>query len=307
MQKILITGASGFIGSALAAALYETGLYSLVLAYNTRKPAALPGAAAEMLDITDKTKLAYILELHRPDAVINTAALSKPDYCEQNPAHCWAANAEAAAEIAAICRKIDAYLLHFSTDLVFSGAEAAYTEEAETLPLSEYGRSKAQSELLLAQSGCKHSIVRTSQVYGSDARGIPSGFIGWVVQSAQSRQKINIADDQFRCPTYLPDLVNACIKLIGAKKEGIYHLSGNECRSVYSYAMEICSTWGLSAASVQPVLTAQLNEPAKRPLRTNLDTGKAYIMLGYTPRSLRDGLKAVLQAEKNSNLTLAAK
>ncbi|MFH2143425.1 MAG: SDR family oxidoreductase [Bacteroidota bacterium] len=294
MQTILVTGSNGLVGQKL---IYEFNKISEVKLIATSKSYnkinELSGFEFELLDITRKSELEYIVSKYQPDTIINTAAITQVDYCEQNKTECWQINVEAVKNLCEIANKFNTHLIQFSSDFVFDGIKGNYSEEDATNPVSFYGLSKQEAEKTIMEQSDKWTIIRTILVYGVLENMVRSNFVLWVIKNLSDNKKINIVNDQYRMPTLAEDIAIACKEIALKGKEHIYHISGKEFMSIYEIACKIAVFFNLDKNLIIPVSSVQLNEKGKRPPKTGFELTKSYNELFYRPRSFNEGLKLI--------------
>lgn len=293
-MKILVTGSNGLLGNKLTDILRFHSTYTLI---NTSKgvdrysrPA---GYVYESMDITSREDVYRVLAAHRPDAIINTAALTNVDACEKNPEGCRALNVEAVRYLTEACRQFDIYLVHLSTDFIFDGTNGLLSEEAKPNPLSIYGQSKLDSENIVLQSGIRASILRTILVYGYAPGLSRSNIVLWAKDALERGQPIRVVNDQFRTPTLAEDLAKACMLAVEKQVQGVYHVSGKDYLSIVDIVYAVAKFWNLDPSIVTPVDSLTLGQPANRPPRTGFIIDKARRELGFEPLSLMEGLAVV--------------
>jgi dTDP-4-dehydrorhamnose reductase len=293
MKTILVTGSNGMLGQKLVyklCAMKEVQLIATSKGENRihRKD----GYVYEPLDISRKEEVEKIFLKHKPHVVINTAAMTNVDTCETHREECWAANVNAVQYMVEAAQ--NCHFIHVSTDFVFDGMKGKeYSEEDQPNPQSFYALSKYEGEKIVMAGKLKWAILRTIIVYGVTDGNTRSNLVLWVKSSLEKKQRINVITDQFRAPTLSEDLADACIAAALMGAEGIYHVSGLETRSIIDWAYIIASFWNLDRSYINPVTSAALNQPAKRPPYTGFVIEKAKRVLGYKPHSFREGLEIV--------------
>lgn len=234
----------------------------------------------KQVDITVREEVKDLINNYYPDVIINTAAYTNVDGAETQRELAWKANVRAVEYIADAARVIDAHVIHISTDYVFDGMDGPYSERDKVNPISYYGRTKLASENALKISGALSTVLRTNVLYGIITTG-RLDFVRWVINSIRGGKEINIVTDQFNNPTFLDDLVHAISKVIAKKKFGLYHIGGKEFLNRYDFTLRIAKYFKLDESFVNPIITSELNQPAKRPLRSGLITLKAETELGF--------------------------
>ncbi len=231
-DSILITGAGGMLGHAFADALAARGRRAI-------------GLSRSELDIADEGKLAEVFKKHRPSLVLNCAAHTKVDLCEQERERADAINGYAVGRVARLCREQNACLVHLSTDFVFDGSgRRPYLPDDEVDPLSAYGRSKLLGETELQKHApARWLLVRTAWVYGRHGANFPRTM----VQAAQAGKPLTVVNDQFGSPTYTPDLAEGILDLLDAGASGIWHLTNSGTTNWFEFATATLGQFGVKA------------------------------------------------------------
>ena len=295
-MKILLLGKNGQVGWELQRSLQPLGE---VIALD-RNSEPLCG------DLLQPAQLAQTVRALAPDVIVNAAAYTAVDKAESDAQAARSINAESAGVLAREAKACGAWLVHFSTDYVFNGGGTApWREDDATGPLSVYGQTKLEGEQLIAASGAKHLILRTSWVYA--ARG--GNFAKTMLRLAQEREKLAVIDDQWGAPTgaeLLADVTAHALRtvLAGGQDDasGIYHLvaSGETtwnryAQYVLAQAKLINPALNIVAREVQAVDTAAFPTPAKRPHNSRLDTHKLQQRFGVHLPNWQVGVQRMLQ------------
>lgn len=291
-MKILVTGAGGLLGQKLSFLLYQDKNIQPIL--TARRKITLPfSPEIHTLDIEDPDAVEKVFQKHRPDVVINTAAMTMVDHCEQNRDACWKANVDAVANLIASSEKINAHLIHVSTDFVFDGSFGPLDESAEPNPVNFYGESKLAAEALVKKSKTEWAIIRTVLVYGITADMSRSNIVLWVKQSLEQGKSIKVVNDQWRTPTLAEDLAMGCYLAATRKAKGVYHISGKDFMTPYELALRTAGFFNLDKSLISPTDSTTFTQPARRPAKTGFIIDKARKELGYEPRSFSEGLEMV--------------
>lgn len=247
-------------------------------------------------NIAERDRVKKIIYNFCPDFIVNAAAYTNVDKSETDRETAWKINVKAVEYISEAARVLDARIVHISSDYIFDGKNGPYDENAKPNPLGYYGRTKLASENALKISGAMFTILRTNVLYGiADSR---PDFVRWVVQSVRAGNEIRIVTDQINNPTFIDDLVQAVNKVIEFRKTGIYNIGGKEFLSRYEFTMMIADYFNLDKSLIKPITTEELNQPARRPLKSGLITLKAETELGYKPCSIPEAL-AKMRRELN--------
>ncbi len=291
MKRILVTGSNGLLGQKLTLLAVQTKRWELIA--TSRGANRYPqeeGYCYAPVDVSDYAALSRALDEYRPDVIINTAAVTNVDTCEQQPELCVQLNVLAVKNMAAECKRRGIHLIHLSTDFVFDGLKGPYAEDDPVSPLNLYGRSKVASEEALRVSGCRWTVIRTILVYGISNDMSRSNIVLWAREALQKGQLINVVNDQWRMPTLAEDLAEACLLAAEKGAEGVYHISGSELMSIYQLVCTVADHYGLDKSLINPVPYASLNQAARRPLKTGFVLIKAREQLGYEPSGFEYGL-----------------
>jgi dTDP-4-dehydrorhamnose reductase len=286
-DRILITGGEGMLAGAFKDVLAMRG-----------QSCTAPGHAP--LDVTDASQIQTLFKEVQPTLVLNCAAYTKVDLCEQHPQQAEQVNGRAVGLLAQACSQTGAWLVHFSTDYVFDGSKRQpWRVEDPTEPINAYGRSKLLGETLLRQSALRRwMLVRTAWLYG------PHGpnFVQTILRAARSGRPLEVVADQVGSPTYTLDLAEATLSLLHADAAGLYHLTNAGQASWFEFAQAILRTQGLSVP-VSPLSSDQWRgrqpQSAVRPAWSVLDCSAAERVLGRPMRPWIDALSAYAQRDRS--------
>jgi dTDP-4-dehydrorhamnose reductase len=243
------------------------------------------------IDITDTEKLNHFLEDKVLHYIINCAAMTNVDQCEAEQEKCDLINVEAVKTLVAATKKDNIHLIHISTDFIFDGENGPYKEEDKPNPINYYGLSKLKAEQAIEQEQIDYTILRTILVYGIVDNMSKNNIVSWVKKSIEDKQEITIVDDQFRMPTLVDDLAEACLLAIKNKAYGTFNVSSSELLSIYEMTLQIAEAFNLDASYIKAIPTSQLNQPAKRPPKTGFILEKSKNGLKLMPLPFREGLQ----------------
>ena len=293
-MKVLITGSNGLLGQKLLHKLrVDEEINLIAISRGKNRVSEKNGYTYFDLDITDNDEVQRVIVEQIPDVVINTAAMTNVDMCEDKKDACDALNVNAVQYLADACQKIDAHLIQISTDFIFDGEDGPYTEEDKPNPLSYYGLSKLKSEQLLQAHTVNWTIVRTIIVFGTGEKLSKGNIVLWAKGALEKGDPLNIIDDQFRAPTLAEDLADACILALKKKAYGIFNVSGKDIMSIYEMVERIRKYYGLDTTNLSRISTSTLNQKAKRPPKTGFILNKAKSVLGYNPHSFEECLSII--------------
>lgn len=243
------------------------------------------------IDVRDKNVLKETIMKSQPEVIINLAAMTNVDKCESDKQTCWDVNVTLVENLARLARIVDARMVHVSTDYVFDGQKGPYAETAVPHPISYYGKSKLAGENACIVGSMQAAVVRTNVVYGPFVER--PDFVRWVIDALESRTPIRVVNDQYSNPTYVDDISESILRIIQKRRYGIYHVGGADYCSRYEFALRIAEFFRADPSNISPVTTAELKQPARRPLKGGLITLKAETDLGMKMRGIESGLSTI--------------
>lgn len=250
---IVVTGAKGQLG------------FDVVRELESRNMPVF-GIGRSNLDITDKAAVLKYFELHNPEAVIHCAAYNFVDKAEDDKENCNLVNIKGTENIALACKKTNAKLVFFSTDYVFNGDKIGeYEVNDRKKPLSFYGQSKSLAEDKITEILDQFFILRISWLFGTNG----SNFVKTMLKLSETKEKINVVNDQIGSPTYTKDLAKLVCDMIVTEKFGTYHATNEGFCSWAEFAEKIFEFTGKNTV-VNPVNSTDYSSKAKRPLNSKL-------------------------------------
>jgi dTDP-4-dehydrorhamnose reductase len=281
MQKILVTGATGQLGSELKALSNTYSRFEWIFADRSQ------------ISLDDLSLLESQLEKIKPNIIVNCGAYTAVDKAETEQDLADTVNHLAVAVIACYALKNTVKLIHISTDYVFDGSSAtALTESAPTNPINVYGVSKLAGEKACLQNNPNAIIIRTSWVYSS----FGNNFVKTMSRLMQERDSLNVVNDQIGSPTYAGDLAQAIVSIIQHPKwqAGIYNYSNAGEISWYEFALAIQEIGGFHC-KVGGIPASAYPTPAQRPAFSLLDKSKIKATFGVSVPEYKEGLRKCIE------------
>ena len=290
-MKVLVTGANGFTGQHLIKNLVNKEFEVVATSRNKSQLPSYSNLSYYNIELTDVRNVENLFDLTRPNAVIHSAAMSKPDECAANPDLCTANNITATQHLLDAATKVGTnHFVYLSTDFIF-GEGGPHAEDDVPAPLNLYGASKLEAEALVNAASIKTTIVRPVFMYGPVWENLRPSFIQWVAGKLQNAEPIKVVTDQARTPTYIGDLCWGIRKIIKNQVPGTFHLAGKDIVSPYDMAVAVAKHLGLPVSLIEPVTASTFPEPVKRAGRSGLKIDKAVSALGYAPHSFAEALQ----------------
>ena len=300
-MRVLVIGASGFIGRYLVRRLVEAHGHDVVGTLRSRAP--LNGIGSwRQVELTDSDSLDQAFRSCRPNIVVHLAAIADVGMAENEPAKATSVNVEATAAIARLSSQWGARLVFVSTEYVFDGRSGFYQENDAPAPTTHYGWTKWQAEQEVAKLSSSWSVVRTSIVYGWPAPG-GRNFVPWLIERLRSGQTYHGSTEVLRTPVYIGHLIDGIAKLVEGDYPGIHHVADRDWVSMYDFACAVAQSFSLDPALVVAVplgptgnLGAQAQGTAGEPANPDmlgLDCARTMSLLNLPQHGLTDGLTAM--------------
>jgi dTDP-4-dehydrorhamnose reductase len=276
VQPILITGATGTLGSAFARICEKRNLAHHVL---TRQE----------MDITDPASVEAAIQRFKPWAIINAGGYVRVDEAETDVEGCMNGNTHGPTVLALACIRHALRFMTFSSDLVFDGAkDTPYVESDPVAPLGVYGRSKAESERRVLEADPQALVIRTSSFFGPWDK---HNFVTQALAALKAGQPFTASNDLVVTPTYVPDLVNVSLDLLIDRERGVWHLSNGEAVTWAELARKACEVAGVDPRTLQERPATELGYVAVRPHYSALGSERGMLL-----PSLEDALARYIRA-----------
>lgn len=287
-MRIIVTGADGMLGTDLCRTLASSPDHEVF-------PLTI-----QDLDLRDEDRVMAAIREAEPHAVVNTAAMTDVDGCEDQPGLAHEVNALAARNLAVACQAVDACMVHISTDFVFDGEKSRpYKEGDATRPLSVYGRTKLAGEKFVRTYCVRHFIVRTAWLYGAAG---PKNFVEWVIRQARGNGPFRVVTDQTGSPTFTLDLCYQIGALLNTRAYGLYHATGEGYCTRHEWATAILENLGMGERSIGAMTSEELNQKARRPMNSGLENARLHREGLCVMRDWQDALSDYLLQREDSAL-----
>jgi dTDP-4-dehydrorhamnose reductase len=285
MTQILVTGASGLLGSSVVReAVFE---HEVAATYFTR-PVELEGADCFQVDLTDERQYGPITAFD-PDIIVHCAALTDVDLCERNPETAQKHNVELTKKLLTLADTLDARFVYISTDAVFDGEQGRYSEADETNPINVYGRTKLAAERAVQRAAADSVIVRTS-IYGwniTDGQSLAE----WILETLRTQAELPAFEDAYFSPIYTGDLSPRLLELAFSDVGGVVHVAGSQRCSKLEFAELLAEVFDLDVKLIVPTSADDVDFDAPRGQDLSLAVARAQEYLNAPLPTVVDGLE----------------
>jgi len=284
-KRLLLTGASGFLGWNICRHVpKEWEIYGLVFSHSI----TLPGMTFIQTDLRNFKDLENLFKTINPKAVIHTAAITDPNYCQLHRKETQTVNLEASLQIADLCADHQIPLVFTSSDLVFDGLHPPYSEADPPCPVNVYGEQKAMAEAGMRQRWRETIVCRLPLLFGEPGL-VAQSFLQPMLKAIRADRELCLFVDEFRTPVS-GKVATEGLFLALKKAKGIIHLGGRESISRYNFGLLMKNITGIEKGKIIPCTRKDLKMPAPRPPDVSLNSSKAF-SLGFNPPALIEDLK----------------
>lgn len=264
-RRVLVTGASGFLGRRLVARFApHASVFAL-----TRRSADVPAATTVVVDVADASQVAHAVRRLMPDVIVHAAAVNPG---QGDAAAMWRANAAASRHIAEAAAAVGARLIAVSTDVVHDGRDAPYDDEAQPSPLDVYAASKAAGEALILAIDPAAAVVRTSLIYALDE--MDRGTAGFAARIARG-EAVGLFSDVVRCPIWVETLAEALFRLAGIDYAGVLNVAGRQPLTREQFGRKMLGYWRVEGpGSIESARAADVSDSIPLDLRLRVTRGE---------------------------------
>ena len=304
-MRVLIVGASGFIGNYLRRSLLQRSDHEVSNTYNVRAPQDIDGSW-HRLEITDRARMSQVFQETQPQVVVLLAAIADVNTAETDPSRATAVNVDAAAHVARLCTHHHARLIFLSSEYVFGGDTGNYREKDHPGPNTHYGWTKWQAELAVGHEASECSIVRTSLVYGWPLIG-RQNMVTMIVDRLKNDGAYTGDVNTYRTPIYVEHLTESIVQMVDNYYPGIWHIAGNDWINMYEFACAVAEAFNMDASKVKSSQVSPSVRPTIDPLEElewsprpdilGLDCTQTSYRLGLRPSGVVSGLQEMLARE----------
>ncbi|WP_246032780.1 SDR family oxidoreductase [Sphingobacterium yanglingense] len=302
-MRILITGSNGFVAQKFCELWQHNQIEGVLLGVSktANRNKDLPSSSFRQCDLIDLEALNDLLTAFRPTHILHTAALSSVESCVDNPDMAQRINVDLTTFLGEYATSHNAHLTFLSTDFVFDGIQGPYKEEDLTAPVNAYGESKVRAEESLLTLEGKIAILRTILVYGCISDSKRGNLVLWAKKQLEEGNPIRVVRDQWRMPTWVDDLAQACFLAMKKEAQGLFHISGSELYSIEEVVYQVADYWNLDKSLISSITAKDIGQDQNRPARTGFVLDKARTVLGFTPTPFVVSLQKIDEQLKQHN------
>jgi dTDP-4-dehydrorhamnose reductase len=284
-MKLLIVGCNGMLGTDMMVEAKKAGHEA-------------EGVDVPAIDITRPESIREQMLRFEPEGVVNCAAYTAVDACETNAEAAFAVNRQGAANLAAAAQEAGAIFVHYSTDYVFDGKKTTpYVESDPTGPLTVYGKSKREGEVLVSECCARASILRIAWLYGLHGNHFIRAIRSTAQKKIQAGEPLRVVNDQWGTPTWTIPVCRQTLALIAADKYGLYHATCEGACTWFDFAKEIIRAAKMPI-EVLPCTTAEFPRPAPRPAYSVLENERLKRLSLNAMPDWKEAFTGFLEAEK---------
>lgn len=284
--KILIIGANGLLGKK-AMKLFSKD-HEVIGTYGSKKAEGLIP-----LDIRSYEKVKETIEDVSPDFILNVAAVTDVDLCDNNTKLAWDVNATGSYNIADICNKNNIKLVSMSTDYIFSGNNSPYNEDTIPHPLGFYGYSKLVGERITLEMNKNNIVIRIPILYGYNDENDKATVVTDLIDKIKQGKEITIKDARIKYPLLIDDVAQNILKLINDNCSGIFNFTSKTPVTRYEWSLMICKVFNLDSSLISE---GDANPITNRPFNVQLINNKKELIFN----ELQEGLEIVKKQMEDS-------
>ena len=288
MANLLITGASGFIGSHLAKYAHTQGS-EVHGTYLTNYFVRVPGCNYYRIEIQKESQVRALVTRLKPSIVIHIAGTKDIDFCSKYPEQAYQIHAQGTLNVVQACQGICSRLVYISTDCVFDGTKALFSEDDFTNPFNRYGEVKYEAERISMESDLNTIVLRTSLLFGWVMPKQSSNTVMDVLYKLTNQIPVKMPAILYNTPLYVGDAVEAIYEVALSDLTGIFHLAGADRISRYDLAIRTANEFGLDQSLISPTQ----NITGLRPTNSCLSTSKLEKAIGKSFSGVVEGLQAM--------------
>ena len=300
-MKILLTGGTGLLGKSIIDTNKDNEIISISNDDNDLLSKINVNTEYINADILNVDRCLDIAKSFKPNYLIHCASIGSPDFAEKNKEITWNTNVNGTAKMVDICNCVGSKMIYISSNGIYDGLSAPYSETDKPIPLNYYGETKLKAEEITKEckNGC--TIVRPILMYGWNSSLSRKNIVTMALDKLNKNENIFVYNDVYSNPLYSIQCAQAIWKIIENGYEGIFNIAGKERTTIYGLIKKVAEVFEKDKNLVKPVKQGYFSELVSRPIDTSFNTDKMVNQLGITPLTLEEGLtlmKNSMEVEK---------
>lgn len=288
-ETILITGGRGLLGKALLETAAPEHKIVATSSRDLRDDVSSKHRLIQ-LDVANEENVISVFKEWRPTLVVHTASLGNVDYCEKNREEAYGVNVEGTKNIIQGSQEVGSKIIFISSNAVFNGLKAPYSEVSDVSPVNYYGETKVMGEELVIKSNLPFVIVRLVLMYGWNNPEQRQNPVTWLLDKLRKNEKINLIDDTYVNPLFNVQAAEGIWSIVKIDKNGCYHLAGKERVNRFNFGVKTAKVFGFDPNLIEAVGSDYFPGLAKRMPDTTFDISKAEKEIGFIPLTIEQGL-----------------
>ena len=277
-KRILFAGGSGLL--SVCWSRYISHDFDVSLALHERI-IDISGVNCVKLDLTTFDSILSALKDIKPHYLVNAAALTNIEFCENNQDLAYQTNVNLAINLAKACQLLSIKLIHISTDHIFDGFSSFYTELSSPNPLNIYGKTKLEAEIGIRAVTNNYLIIRTN--FFDNGTYYRRSFSDWILDQLKQEEVVSLFNDIYFTPIHVQFLLRYVHALLNNNYCGIFHVSGPKRITKYDFGIKLAHTLSLNSSLIQPISIADRPDLVVRPRDMSLDNSKIMTIMYKKP------------------------
>ncbi|MCP4179642.1 MAG: SDR family oxidoreductase [bacterium] len=288
-MKILLTGGTGLLGKSIIDNKEDRDEIISIYKGNYFMANSTPAVKHVNIDILDKNKILDIILSFKPEYLVHCASIGSPDFAQKYQQDTWTINVEGTSKIVDICNKTDTKLIYISSNGIYRGDNAPYSEYDKAHPVNFYGKTKLEAEEV-AKNANEYTIVRPILMYGWNNKCERNNIVTLLLEKLNNNEKIFVYNDVFCNPLYSVQCAQAIWKIIKNGHSGEFNIGGGNRVSIYELIKKVAIIFNKDPDLVNPIQQGYFGKLVKRPVDTSFNTTKMENILNIKPLTLEEGL-----------------
>jgi len=295
-RNILVTGVTGLLGQAL---ISNVPAGDRVIGVSRGVASGISSDLLEFvqLDVTNQEAVHRLFDRFKIDVVVHAGGEGSVDAVERDPVRGRSSIVQGAMNLASMSKRYNSRVIYVSTNAVFAGTSAPYSETSEVSPLNLYGQLKREAEMVFLEADDRWSVVRPILMYGWPLQGQRSNPVAFTISKLRAKQEIMMVNDVWENPLYNVHCAQAIWRVMEREVPGVMHIAGKTKLNRYELAVATAKVFHLDTRLIKEVDSSFFPELTPRALDTTLRIDRMIDSLDMQPLSLNEGLKKMVESQ----------